>query len=59
MEVAAVALMGSLASPNQVISMLVIYRLALIATALPGGLLMIGGTHLRPVVGPVPGAGRP
>jgi len=39
--------------------MLVIYRLALIATALPGGLLMIGGTHLRPVVGPVPGAGRP
>jgi hypothetical protein len=47
MEVAAVTLFGSLASPNQVISMLVIYRCVVICCALPGGALIIGGTRWR------------
>lgn len=42
MEVAAVALLAGSADATQVISMLVLYRCALIATSLPGGLLLIG-----------------
>jgi hypothetical protein len=47
MEVAAVALFGDLASPNQVISMLVVYRLAAIVCSLPGGALIIAGSRWR------------
>ncbi len=42
MEVAAVALLAASASAAQVVSMLVLYRCALIAASLPGGLLLIG-----------------
>jgi glycosyltransferase 2 family protein len=42
MEVSAVALLSATASANQVVSMLVIYRMAVIASAVPGGLLLIG-----------------
>jgi uncharacterized membrane protein YbhN (UPF0104 family) len=42
MEVAAVALLAGSAAATQVVSMLVLYRCAMIAAALPGGLLDIG-----------------
>jgi hypothetical protein len=42
MEVAAVALLAGSANATQVVSMLVLYRCALIAASLPGGLLLIG-----------------
>jgi uncharacterized membrane protein YbhN (UPF0104 family) len=45
MEVAAVALLADSAGATQVISMLVLYRCAAIAAALPGGLLLIGNLH--------------